>query len=39
MRTFPLRSPEYRDIAAFGFRETLTDGAFDLVQDSDWVRR
>ena len=34
MRSFPLRSPENRDLSAFLFRETLTDGEFDLIQDS-----
>jgi hypothetical protein len=39
IRGFPLRSPKDRDLAAFGFRETLTDGGFDLVQNSEWARR
>jgi hypothetical protein len=34
MRSFPLRSPKDRDLGAFCFRETLTDGKFDLIQDS-----
>jgi hypothetical protein len=34
MRSFPLRSPKDRDLGAFFFRETLTDGKFDLIQDS-----
>jgi hypothetical protein len=34
MASFPLRSPEVRDLGAFCFRETLTGGQFDLVQDS-----
>jgi hypothetical protein len=33
MRSFPLRSPETRDLSAFGFRETLSGGEYDLVQD------
>jgi hypothetical protein len=33
MRGFPVRSPKDRDLAAFYFRETLTGGEFDLVQD------
>jgi hypothetical protein len=35
MREFPLRSPKERALTAFGFRETLTAGEFDLVQNSD----
>jgi hypothetical protein len=31
MRSFPLRTPENRDLSAFWLRETLTDGEFDLV--------
>lgn len=34
MRSFPLRSPENRDLSAFWLRETLTDGEFDLIPDS-----
>ena len=34
MRSFPLRSPESRDLSAFWLRETLTDGEFDLIPDS-----
>jgi hypothetical protein len=34
MRSFPLRSPKDRDLSAFYLRETLADGEFDLVQDS-----
>lgn len=33
-RSFPLRAPGNRDLAAFFFRETLTNGEFDIVQDS-----
>ena len=33
MRSFPMRSPEDRDLSAFWIRETLTDGEFDLVPD------
>jgi len=39
MRGFPLRSPIDRDLAAFGFRETLTDDGFDLIQNSEWAGR
>jgi hypothetical protein len=39
MRGFPLRSPTDRDLAAFGFRETLTDDGFDLIQNSEWAGR
>jgi hypothetical protein len=35
MRMFPFRAPKDRSLAAFGFRETLTDGEFDLIQDSE----
>jgi hypothetical protein len=34
MRSFPLRSPEDRDLSAFWIHETLTDGEFDLIPDS-----
>ncbi len=39
MRGFPLRSATDRDLAAFGFRETLTDDGFDLIQNSEWAGR
>ncbi|HMD70468.1 MAG TPA: hypothetical protein VKF41_03955 [Bryobacteraceae bacterium] len=34
MGWFPSRPPEARGLSAFGLRETLTDGEFDLIQDS-----
>jgi hypothetical protein len=39
MSAFPLRDPEQRDLAAFGFREVHTQEGFDLVQNSEWVRQ
>lgn len=34
MRSFPLRPPGTRDLGAFRLCEVLTDGQFDLIQDT-----
>jgi hypothetical protein len=37
MRRFPSRPPKDRDLTAFGFRETVTQEGFDLVQETEWA--